>query len=44
MKLRLKKLKLKTKQPMTNWKFSSFIEVNKEHKVDGINIWNYYWH
>ena len=29
---------------MTNWKFSSFIEVNKEHKVDGINIWNHYWH
>lgn len=43
MKVRLKKIKLKAKQPMSSWKFSSFIEVDKEHKVEGINIWNHYW-
>lgn len=29
---------------MTNWKFESFIEIDKEFKVEGLNIWNYYWH
>ncbi len=29
---------------MANWKFASIIEVDKEYKVDGINIWNHYWH
>lgn len=29
---------------MTNWKFASLIEVDKEYKVDGLNIWNHYWH
>ena len=28
---------------MTNWKFVSFIEVDKEFKVQGLNIWNFYW-
>ena len=29
---------------MTNWKFASLIEVDKEYKVNGLNIWNHYWH
>lgn len=29
---------------MKNWKFASLIEVDKEYKIDGHNIWNYYWH
>ena len=29
---------------MKNWKFASLIEVEKEFKVEGINIWNHYWH
>ena len=33
--------KIKTIQP--NYKFASIIEVNKEYKVDGLNIWNHYW-
>ncbi len=28
---------------MENWKFASFIEVDKEYKVGGLNIWNHYW-
>lgn len=28
---------------MANWKFDSFIEVDKEHKIEGLNIWNHYW-
>ena len=28
---------------MTNWKFASFIEVDKEFKMEGLNIWNHYW-
>lgn len=28
---------------MANWKFASLIEVDKEYKVDGLNIWNHYW-
>ena len=28
---------------MANWKFASYIEVDKEYKVEGRNIWNYYW-
>lgn len=42
-KFRLKKIKQK-KEPMTDWKFASFIEVNKDFRVDGLNIWNHYWH
>ncbi len=26
------------------WKFASIIEVDKEYRVEGLNIWNYYWH
>ena len=29
---------------MENWKFASFIEVDKEFRVEGLNIWNHYWH
>ena len=29
---------------MTDWKFDSFIEVDKEYRVEGLNIWNHYWH
>ncbi len=29
---------------MNKWKFASFIEVDKEFRVSGLNIWNYYWH
>ena len=28
---------------MENWKFESFIEVDKEFRIKGINIWNHYW-
>lgn len=28
---------------MENWNFVSFIEVNKEYKIEGLNIWNHYW-
>lgn len=29
---------------MDQWKFASLIEVDKEYRVEGLNIWNYYWH
>ena len=29
---------------MKNWKFASLIEVDKEYKIEGLNIWNFYWH
>lgn len=29
---------------MNTWKFASYIEENKEFKVEGLNIWNHYWH
>lgn len=29
---------------MKNWKFASLIEVDKEFKIEGLNIWNFYWH
>ena len=29
---------------MADWKFASLIEVDKEYKVEGLNIWNHYWH
>lgn len=29
---------------MAQWKFASLIEVDKVYKVEGLNIWNYYWH
>ena len=28
---------------MKNWNFVSLIEVDKEFKIEGINIWNHYW-
>ena len=43
-KFRLKKIKLKKQPTMTDWKFASFIEVDKEYRVEGLNIWNHYWH
>ena len=44
MKFRLKRIKLKEQKTMSKWKFASFIEVDKEYRVEGINIWNHYWH
>lgn len=29
---------------MELWKFKSLIEVDKEFRVEGLNIWNFYWH
>lgn len=29
---------------MKTWKFASIVEEEKEYKVEGLNIWNYYWH
>lgn len=29
---------------MNPWKFASFIEIDKEYKIEGLNIWNFYWH
>ena len=29
---------------MTQWKFISIIENDKEFKVQGLNIWSHYWH
>ncbi len=29
---------------MNLWKFEAIIEVDKEFKVEGLNIWNHYWH
>ena len=46
MKIKLGKIKIKSEKKtktMTDWKFASFIEVNKDYKVEGINIWNHYW-
>ena len=28
---------------MKDWKFASYIEENKEYKIEGINIWNHDW-
>ncbi len=28
---------------MISWKFLSFVEVDKEFRVEGLNIWNHYW-
>lgn len=28
---------------MEAWKFASYIEENKEYKVEGLNIWNHDW-
>lgn len=28
---------------MANYKFASIIEVDKEYKLEGLNIWNHYW-
>ena len=45
----MKKLKipiLKTRRMTAKksaWKFESFIEVNKEFRIAGLNIWNHYW-
>lgn len=29
---------------METWKFASYIEIDKEYKINGLNIWNFYWH
>lgn len=29
---------------MNTWKFASLVEVDKVFKIDGLNIWNFYWH
>ncbi len=29
---------------MTQWKFDSIIEEDKEYKIKGLNIWGHYWH
>lgn len=29
---------------MKSWKFASFVEVDKEYRIEGLNIWNFYWH
>ena len=29
---------------MAAWKFKSIIETDKEFKIEGLNIWNFYWH
>lgn len=34
---------MKNLEKMNNWKFTSLIEVDKEFKIEGINIWNHYW-
>ena len=28
---------------MANWKFQKAVDENEECRVDGVNIWNYYW-
>jgi hypothetical protein len=27
----------------THWKFADYIEIDKEYKIEGLNIWNHYW-
>ena len=27
----------------THWKFAAYIEIDKEYKIEGLNIWNHYW-
>ena len=27
----------------THWKFADYIEIDKEFKIEGLNIWNHYW-
>ena len=29
---------------MTNWKFAKSVDENEEFKIEGLNIWNHYWH
>lgn len=29
---------------MTNWKFVRAVDENEEFRIEGINIWNHYWH
>ena len=29
---------------METYKFTSLIEIDKVFKVEGLNIWNFYWH
>lgn len=29
---------------MTNWKFVKAVNENEEFKIEGLNIWNHYWH
>ena len=28
---------------MATYKFTSLIEIDKEFKIEGLNIWNHYW-
>lgn len=28
---------------METWKFASYLEIDKEFKINGLNIWNFYW-
>lgn len=42
--MKLKRFVLKGSQPESGWRFASFIEVDREYKVEGHNIWNHYWH
>lgn len=42
---KIKKITLKkTNSEKSSWKFASLIEINKEYKIEGLNIWNHYWH
>lgn len=29
---------------MAQWKFVKAIKENEEFKIEGLNIWNHYWH
>lgn len=29
---------------METYEFAAYISVDKEYKLEGLNIWNYYWH
>ena len=29
---------------MAQWKFAKAISENEAFNIDGINIWNHYWH
>lgn len=29
---------------MSHWKFAKAIRENEEFRIEGLNIWNHYWH